>query len=125
MTVGDPDRPVTGGRESLVPAAVSFERTAHRVEGPAVDLGDEAVVSPEEVDFVPFDADVRLGLGQASPADQPERDAFEVGAGETALGFECLPQCCRSPVPRVTAQLLIEGMRADAPLEARLVEGAV
>ena len=33
-----------------------------------------------------------------------------------------LLQCCRSSVVRVTAELLIEGMRADAPLEARLVE---
>jgi hypothetical protein len=51
------------------------------VEGPAVDLDDDVVASPQEVDFVALDADVRLWLGQASGADQPERDAFQVGNG--------------------------------------------
>jgi len=58
------------------------------VEGPAIDLDDEAVVAPQEVDFVTFDADVRLGLWQAGFADQVEGDALEVGAGEVRPAFD-------------------------------------
>ena len=35
------------------------------------------VVAPQEVDLVALDADVGLGLGQASSADQAEGDALE------------------------------------------------
>jgi hypothetical protein len=41
-------------------------------------LDDQVVVAPQEVDFVAFDADLRLGLGQAGSADQAEGDALEV-----------------------------------------------
>ncbi len=111
--------------EPLIPAPISLERTAHRVEGPAVDLDDEALRAPDEVDFEALDADVGFRLWQAGLADEVAHDDLGVGAGEVRLALEQLFQCCRSSMAWVTAELLIEGTRADAPLQARLVERPV
>jgi hypothetical protein len=58
------------------------------VEGPAVDLDDEVVLAPEEVDFVALDADVGLGLWELRLADQAEDEDLGVGAGECWLALE-------------------------------------
>ena len=59
-----------------VASPVALECSAARVERVAVDLDDEAVGGPEEVDLVAGDPHVGLGLGQAGRADELEEAAF-------------------------------------------------
>src|SRR3954451_7570525 len=60
----DPDNPPAFAHEHLISSPIPFERTAHRVEGPAVYLDHEALRAPDEIDFEALDTDVALGLWQ-------------------------------------------------------------
>src|SRR5436190_562199 len=59
---GDPDHPEAASGEVGVPAAIALEGIPGGVKGEAVDLDDEALGSPEEVDYVGAEADVAFGL---------------------------------------------------------------
>jgi hypothetical protein len=48
----EPDHPVAGRLERGVAAAVALERGSTRVEGVAVDLDDQPLLAPKEVDLV-------------------------------------------------------------------------
>jgi hypothetical protein len=50
--VGEAQHAVAGGREVGVPCTVALERSSGAVVAVAVDLDDELLVAPEEVDLV-------------------------------------------------------------------------
>ncbi len=57
----------------------------------AVDLDDEALVGPAEVDHVAVDGDVALGLGEAFVSDEGQEAVLELGLGPgggAGEGFE-------------------------------------
>ncbi len=95
------------------------------MEGVAVDLDDEAVLAPEEVDFVAVELRVGLRGGQLSSADQLQRAALRFGSGECRVGPDRFSQCSGSSVPWVTAELLIEGPVRDEVVDAGFVRGSV
>ena len=82
----DPYDPPSGPDQALISAPVLLERTAHRVEGPAVDLDDEVALAPDEVDLVALDPDV-LVSGRGSWARRI-RSSTRISASErVSLGL--------------------------------------
>jgi hypothetical protein len=59
------------------------------VEGEAVDLDDEALLGPVQIDLVGADPDVRVRPREARFLDQLEQAAFGFGAGEAWLVEGC------------------------------------
>src|SRR3954468_17010626 len=53
----DPDYPPAFADEQLISSPIPFERTAHGVEGPTVDLDHEPLRAPDEIDLEALDAD--------------------------------------------------------------------
>jgi len=68
--------------EPCVAVTVTLERDLGGVEGVAVDLDDEAVVGPEEVELEAFHSGVGVGTREVGPADQLEQASRGLGAGE-------------------------------------------
>jgi hypothetical protein len=64
LAPGDADDAVSGGVEGPVAGAVAFERVAGEVVGVAVDLDDQPLVGPEQVDLIAADDDIGLGARQ-------------------------------------------------------------
>ena len=105
---GDADHPPAVRDQLLVPAPVVLERTARRVEWRSRRTRRSGAARARAVDLVALDPRVRLRPRQAGLADQVERrrSALErVSRGSVC----CASECRRSPVPWVTAELLIEG----------------
>jgi hypothetical protein len=95
------------------------------VEGIAVDLDDDVVPAPEEVDLVAGELDVGLGLGQARRSDQLEQTSFRLGSRERRVRLDRVPQRSRSFVVGVAPELLIEGMVCDEAVDPGLVSRPV
>src|SRR5690606_25299382 len=79
---GHADDAEAGSRERRIPSAVGLERGARGVERVAVDLDDEPLRAPEEIDFVSAHDDVRFRLAESRLADQREEPGFRFGARE-------------------------------------------
>src|SRR5690606_41358861 len=62
---GHADDAEARGGEHGIPPAVGLERGARGVEREAVDLDDEPLRTPEEIDFVSADDDVHLRLAES------------------------------------------------------------
>lgn len=58
LTPGHPQHAVTRKLEVGIPLAVALERAATRMPGEAVDLDDQALLLPQEVDLVAPDPSV-------------------------------------------------------------------
>jgi hypothetical protein len=95
------------------------------VEGVAVDLDDEVVPAPEEVDLVAGELDVGLGLGQAGRSDQLEQTSFRLGSRERRVRLDRVSQRSRSLVVGVAPELLVEGMVCDEAVDPGLVSRPV
>jgi hypothetical protein len=93
-----------------VPAPVALEGSPAGVERVAVDLDGQAVLGPEDIDFVAFDDHVRLRLGQARLPDQLEESALGFGAREAGVGVHRAFHCGDPAVVGVAGELRFEGM---------------
>jgi hypothetical protein len=96
-----------------IPLPITLERAARRVECVAVDLDDQIVLSPVEVDLEAAYPHVRSRLGQPGSADQLEESSFRFRSCERRLRPDRVAERSRSPVPGVTAELLIERKVCD------------
>src|SRR5690349_21202642 len=89
------------GSERGVLAAVAFERDLGAVGLPAVELDDEAVRRPVEVDLLALvvdvgEDDVALRLRQTGLTHQLEEPRFELAARELGLAAD---RSCEGPCP--------------------------
>ena len=76
--MGDADRSEPRTEEVGIPFAVSLECAFGCVEVVAVELCDEVLGAPDEVDYVAGDPLVDLGGGQAVAFDEAQEVVFEV-----------------------------------------------
>ena len=79
---GDADDVEAECGELGVAPAVALEGLTRGVEGEAVDLDDEPLSRPEEVDLVAADAGVRQRMRKTRFADEGEQAALGLRAGE-------------------------------------------
>jgi len=94
------------------------------VECVAVDLDDEPLVAPEEVDLPSPDPDVHLGLWQVGRSDQLEEPSLGVRSRQLRLRLDRLPQGRGSSVVGVALELLIEGEVCYEVVDAGFVGGS-
>jgi hypothetical protein len=79
---GDPQDPISSGRQPLVPEPVAFEGVPARVVGEAVELNHEPVLRPEEVHLEPFEPGVDAWLWELGCLNQVKQLALVVRACE-------------------------------------------
>ena len=91
----------SGLLEIRVPDAVALEGGAGGVEGEAVDLDDEALGGPEEVDFVACDFLVRVWRWETRRSDQFEEETLRLRSRERWVGRDRLSECGGSSVAGV------------------------
>ena len=86
-----------------VAGTVILEGLAATMRFPIVDLDDKAVVSPEEVDAIGADLNVRLRLGQPATATKRQESPLEVAIHAVGNGL----------AKRIAAELSLAGRDAQ------------
>jgi hypothetical protein len=97
-----------------VSGSVTLEGGAIAVVAPGVGLHDHTLLPPEEVDFVPSNTRINLGLGKAVATAEAEHELLQFASRELLLPLEV----------RRADQATVEGF-ADGALIYGLGNGAV
>src|SRR3954451_21656574 len=79
--IRNPNHATAGPLDPGITTAIGLERMAVAVEGPAVELDDEALLGPETVDRVASDGDVDRRDQEFAVAAVTQEPPLEVGAG--------------------------------------------
>ena len=91
LAPGDADHPVAGRLQRGVAGAVALERLSRRVVDEAVDLDDQPLLAPQQIDLDAVHDHVRVGSRQPCLADQRQQPALGLRAGEAGLVRERRP----------------------------------
>jgi hypothetical protein len=76
LAPGEAHDAVAGGLQGSVAGPVALERLAGGVVGVAVDLDDQPLVGPEQVDLIALHADVGVRARQSRGLDHGEQPAL-------------------------------------------------
>ncbi len=123
LPVRDPHDALPGELQVGVAAPVALEGRARGVVCPAVELHDEVVVRPVQVDLVAGHFDVRLRHRETSASDQRQEFPFRLGAGHPPFLADCGSE--RSNTASREGQELLELRVGDEAADLSLVDGVI
>src|SRR4051812_28542888 len=125
---GEAKDPVSGHRQVTISVAVSLERSPRPVARMTVDLHDEAVFTPEEIDHVVEQRHVHLRLGNSVLAAERQESLLERAARHSRperMPSQYSPETPSSGMAAVAAQQLDQVVDRDKPQAISFVDGTL